>query len=50
MNTYPKVKRGTEANLVNVPIVDGQILITTDTKMMYTDVGNNRICVGGGGN
>ncbi len=45
--SYPKIRRGTEAKLVNVPIIDGQILITNDSKMVYTDIDKQRICIGG---
>ncbi len=43
---FPKIKRGLEAELVNVSISDGQLLITTDTKKLYADVGDQRIQLG----
>ncbi len=41
-------KRGYEAELVNIPIVDGQLLLSIDTRKMYTDIGNQRIEIGSG--
>ena len=42
-----KVKRGLEANLPAVE--DGSLLITTDSKKLYFDNGEERIQVGGVG-
>ena len=43
-----KVKRGPSGNLSSLPVVDGQLLFTTDTKKIYLDHGTTRLQVGGG--
>ena len=44
---YLSLKKGTDSNLNRVAIVDGQLLITTDTKKIYIDHGTSRLQVGG---
>lgn len=39
-------KRGLKAELSGVGVVDGQLLICTDTREMFTDVGTERIRLG----
>ena len=36
-------RRDTTANIANIPIVDGQILLSTDDNFIYLDNGNQRI-------
>ncbi len=43
---YPKVMRGLEAELVNVDIVDGQLIIATDSRIIYADIGTERVSLG----
>nr|CAI9751483.1 hypothetical protein DGKKSRWO_DGKKSRWO_CDS_0192 [uncultured phage]CAI9752370.1 hypothetical protein CVNMHQAP_CVNMHQAP_CDS_0193 [uncultured phage] len=38
-----KVKRGSQANLDSLAVEDGSLIITTDDKKLYSDVGTERI-------
>ena len=39
-----KPYKGKESSLQNLPIEDGQIIFTTDTKKIYVDEAGVRIC------
>lgn len=40
--------RGTADSISNVPVLDGQILVTTDTLSLFTDYGNSRLKLNSG--
>lgn len=40
---YLTLQKGSSANLNNVAVKDGQILVTTDTRQIYLDNGLNRL-------
>lgn len=38
--------RTTSSSLSNLSVVDGQLILTTDTGILYADVGNTRTQIG----
>lgn len=42
-----KIKRGTESNIGNITLDDGEMAITTDTKKLFIGIGGAKICLGG---